>query len=186
MKRSLTSNGSTFFYTLKRSFLSKRLRILIKSSGDVMVTAPRIISLHRIELFLKDHTNWILEKLENIKALQKQTVLQKGQLGLHANSARARKLAHDRAAYFAAVYGVSYNRISIKNQSTQWGSCSSKKNLNFNYKIVFLPPDLADYVVVHEICHLLQMNHSPKFWKEVAKTFPNYREKIRALKNFKM
>jgi predicted metal-dependent hydrolase len=69
-----------------------------------------------------------------------------------------------------------YNRITIRNQKTRWGSCSSKRNLNFNYRIVFLPQDLAVYLVVHEICHLLELNHSRKFWELVAQFLPDHKE----------
>lgn len=182
MKRSLPVNGVTFLYTLKRPILSRKLRILIKPSGDVVVTAPRSVTLAKIEHFLKEQAAWIIEKVNFAKEKNKQLKDLKVQTSFSANSARARKLAHERARYFAGVYGVSYNKISIKNQSTQWGSCSSKKNLNFNYRIVFLPPDLVDYIVVHEICHLIEMNHSERFWKQVARIVPNYRTQMLKLK----
>lgn len=91
---------------------------------------------------------------------------------------RALALVHARILYFNAFYRFKINRISIKNQKTRWGSCSKKGNLNFNYRIALLPPQLADYVIVHELCHLGEFNHSANFWKLVAKTIPNY-QKIR-------
>ncbi len=87
----------------------------------------------------------------------------------------ARRLAHQRVAYFNHFYQFKVHRIAIRNQKTRWGSCSKKGNLNFNYKIVLLPSELADYVIVHELCHLGQFNHSPAFWKLVATTIPNYK-----------
>lgn len=177
MKRSLELEGTSVYYTLKRPLFSRRLRILIKSTGDIVVTAPKVLSLKKIEEFLAFQKDWILEKVKLTKERQAILTKNRAQMSLPANSARARKLAHDRVKYFAGLYGVSYNSIRIKNQSTQWGSCSSKKNLNFNYKIVFLPPELADYVIVHEVCHLLEMNHSERFWKQVARTIPDYKTK---------
>ena len=88
---------------------------------------------------------------------------------------RARSLATERALHFAQRYGVTINSISIKNLKSRWGSCSKKGNLNFHYKIALLPPPLADYLVAHEVCHLRELNHSPKFWSLVAREIPNYR-----------
>ena len=92
------------------------------------------------------------------------------------HQAGARVLIHERLAYFAPLCGVVYKRVAIRNQRRRWGSCSSLGNLNFNYRLVFLPPELCDYVIVHELCHLKQMNHGPLFWAEVEKVLPNYVE----------
>lgn len=86
----------------------------------------------------------------------------------------ARAFVHDRIKVLNAPYGFQYNKIAIRNSSSRWGSCSTKKNLNFNYKIVLLPPELADYIIVHELCHLQELNHSPNFWALVAGSVPNY------------
>lgn len=94
-------------------------------------------------------------------------------------------LVHDRLKYFNNFYNFKFNRVSIKNQKTRWGSCSKKGNLNFNYKIVLLPPKLADYIIVHELCHLKELNHSDRFWNLVAKTFPDYLKLRQELKNIK-
>ncbi|MCX6723419.1 MAG: M48 family metallopeptidase [Candidatus Staskawiczbacteria bacterium] len=87
---------------------------------------------------------------------------------------QARIFVENRLSYFNKFYKFEINRIAIKNTSRRWGSCSSKKNLNFNYKIIYLKPELADYLIVHELCHLGQLNHSKKFWALVCKAIPNY------------
>ncbi|MCX6718517.1 MAG: M48 family metallopeptidase [Candidatus Staskawiczbacteria bacterium] len=92
------------------------------------------------------------------------------------NRETARIFVENRLSYFNKFYKFEINRVAIKNTSTRWGSCSSKKNLNFNYKIIYLKPYLADYLIVHELCHLGQLNHSKKFWALVAKAIPNYAE----------
>ncbi|PIR89389.1 MAG: hypothetical protein COU07_00620 [Candidatus Harrisonbacteria bacterium CG10_big_fil_rev_8_21_14_0_10_40_38] len=94
----------------------------------------------------------------------------------------ARRLIHERVGYFNQIYDHSFNRIFIKNQKTCWGSCSEKRNLNFNYKLFFLPAILRDYVIVHELCHLEEFNHSPRFWGLVSRVFPDYRKLRRELK----
>ena len=84
--------------------------------------------------------------------------------------------------YYAGIMGVNYKKVTVKNQKTRCGSCSSKGNLNFNYKLYFLPDRLMDYVIVHELAHLRHMNHSEAFWKEVEKYYPNYKECRKELK----
>jgi len=86
----------------------------------------------------------------------------------------ARIFVENRISYFNKFYNFKINRIAIKNTKTRWGSCSSKGNLNFNYKIIYLKPELADYLIVHELCHLGELNHSRRFWALVSKTIPDY------------
>ena len=96
--------------------------------------------------------------------------------------ARAAKVIPERVAYFAGIVGVSYGRITIRCQKTRWGSCSSKGNLNFNCLLMLAPPEVLDSVVVHELCHLKEMNHSKAFYDEVLRAYPNYREDHQWLK----
>ncbi len=98
----------------------------------------------------------------------------------HREIARATITA--RVDYFAFVHGFEYGRIAIKDQKRCWGSCSAKQNLNFNYKLLFLPPELLDYIVVHELCHLRHLHHRSTFWEEVEKIIPEYKERILALR----
>ncbi len=98
----------------------------------------------------------------------------------------ARVLVLERLAIYNQIYQYKYNRISIRDQKTRWGSCSSKGNINFNYKIALLPTHLADYIVVHELCHVGEMNHSSRFWDLVARTIPNYLECRAQLKSIKL
>lgn len=100
----------------------------------------------------------------------------------------ARELTLARLHHFNQHYGFTWNRVAIRNQRTCWGSCTSLKNLNFSYKIIFLPSHLQDYLIVHELCHLAELNHSPRFWNKVAETLPDYnlykKELQRLEKNF--
>ena len=95
---------------------------------------------------------------------------------------QARRFVENRINYFNKFYNFKMNRVAIKNQSTRWGSCSSKGNLNFNYKIIYLRPALADYLIVHELCHLGELNHSKRFWALVKKTISDYIELNRELR----
>ncbi len=99
-----------------------------------------------------------------------------------ANKEAARELTLARLAHFNQHYHFEWNRVAIRNQRRCWGSCSAKKNLNFNYKILFLPPYLADYLIVHEMCHLVELNHGKKFWDLVAEQIPNPKQCARDLR----
>ena len=92
------------------------------------------------------------------------------------NRERARTLVENRLSVINKFYNFKINRIAIKNTKTRWGSCSSKGNLNFNYKIIYLKQEFADYLIVHELCHLGQFNHSKNFWALVEKTVPDYKK----------
>ena len=98
----------------------------------------------------------------------------------------SRKLIEQRAAYYAAKMGIAYGRISMRNQKTRWGSCSSDGNLNFNCRLLYVPLELLDYVVVHELAHRRHMNHSAEFWKEVEKYLPDYKERKARLKQYRV
>lgn len=98
---------------------------------------------------------------------------------------KALEIVNERIVFFNQFYGYRWNNIVIRNQKTRWGSCSKKGNLNFNYKIALLPSEVADYIIVHELCHLGEFNHSENFWNLVAKTIPDYKEIRKNLKNNK-
>ena len=101
------------------------------------------------------------------------------------NREAARALVHERVSHWRAAYGFTVRKIAIRNQLTRWGSCSKNGNLNFNYRIVRLPPHLADYLIVHELCHLKEFNHSKAFWKLVQMTIPDFRKARKELKAVK-
>lgn len=86
--------------------------------------------------------------------------------------------------HLSAKMGVTYEKITIRNQSTRWGSCSAKGNLNFNWRLVLLPETLAEYVVVHELAHRKEMNHSKKFWAVVEQELPDYKQRKKELKTY--
>jgi len=99
------------------------------------------------------------------------TLAAKADFLLHKDAALA--LAADRVAFFCRIYGVQVNTIRIRNQRTRWGSCSQKGNLSLNYRIALLPMHLVDYIIVHEVCHLKEFNHSQRFWDLVMQTVPD-------------
>ena len=94
---------------------------------------------------------------------------------LFRSADEALRVIPERVRFYAPVVGVTYGRITIRNQRTRWGSCSAKGNLNFNCLLMKAPPEVLDYVVVHELCHRLEMNHSPRFWAQVERVLPDYK-----------
>ena len=91
------------------------------------------------------------------------------------NKEKARAVIVGKVEKYNGIFNYRIGRVSIRNQKTRWGSCSKHGNLNFSYKVLFLPEELADYIIVHELCHLQELNHSQKFWNLVGKVFPNYK-----------
>jgi len=124
---------------------------------------------------MQQKVDWILKKLTGMKSVDPRLATQSRRTYL-ANKERARQFIEQRLDLVNQKYGFQYNRISVRNQKTRWGSCSKDGNLNFNYKIIFLPQRVADYIIVHELCHLKEMNHSKRFWGLVAESFPDYKK----------
>lgn len=162
-------------YTLKKNPKTKNIRLSIYKNGEVVVTAPPFVDMNIIEKFLHDKTDWIERQLLKFfkRRIQRITHTKKE---IEEYSQKALVLIEQRLVHFNQHYNFSYKKISIRNQKSRWGSCSSKGSLQFNYKIALLEPELQDYIVVHELCHLGEFNHSERFWALVARTIPQYKE----------
>jgi len=172
----------SFTYSIRLSGRARRVRLSIHSDGRVVVTAPRRVSQRFIDEFIRANEAWVVEKIAEAKKLQKKYSPAGTRAEFLQYREQARTLVHERLKHFNAFYNFSYQRVAIKNQSTRWGSCSKQGNLNFNYKLALLPAHLADYVIVHELCHLKEMNHSPKFWALVEQTIPDYKKRRKELR----
>ena len=155
----------------------KTLALQIEKDGTVLVRAPYLFPEHEIMGFVEKHRDWIAEHRSRVlaQAEERKNTVHLTEQELQDLAGAAGKDLPRRAAHFASVIGVSYGRITIRNQKTKWGSCSSRGNLNFNCLLMLAPEYVRDYVVVHELCHRKQMNHSPAFWEEVEKVLPDYR-----------
>ena len=171
----------TLNYTLKFSRKAKKIRLTVKHNGEIILTVPKRASVQVARRFLNSKTNWILNKLEFFKKFPQVKRSKPSKHEYLKQKKMAQALALQKVTYWNKIYNFKIGRISIRNQTTRWGSCSKKGNLNFNFKIVFLPEALVDYLVVHELCHLQEFNHSRKFWMLVAKTIPDFKLKKQAL-----
>ena len=159
-------------YILIRS-KRKTISIVIKPSGEVEVRCPTRCSKREVDAFVVSKEDWIRKHLETIATRAQLPVLTMEELQKLADTAAT--VLPVRVRHFAKEMGVSYGRITIRSQRTRWGSCRPKGNLNFNCLLMLAPAEVQDYVVIHELCHRKELNHSPKFWTEVEKGCPNYR-----------
>ena len=162
-------------YTVIRS--ARKTLCLQWKAGELIVRAPRLATRAQIAEMVEKHADWIekqrqkMERAErNLASVEKLTPE-----ALQALADRAMKVVPERVAHYAPLVGVSYGRITIRNQRTRWGSCSSAGNLNFNCLLMLAPPEVLDSVVVHELCHRKEPNHSKRFYAEVLRVFPDYR-----------
>jgi len=143
----------------------------------------RGVSRAEVDAFVASKREWIARSVEAMKEVD-ESVLRRGSRAEYIrNKEAAREFIVRRIGVLNAEGQFRFGDIRIKNQKTCWGSCSVKGNLNFNYKILFLEPRVADYIIAHELCHLHQMNHSPKFWKLVGELVPDYEVLKKELRN---
>ena len=149
------------------------MRLAVYPDARVVVTAPTALGIEVIERFVEKHSDWVHR---NIAKTVGRKVVHIRKIEIEILKKRALTLASMRCAHFAGHYGLSYKKITIRAQKSRWGSCSRAGNLSFNYKIAALPAHIADYIIAHEICHLIEMNHSKRFWALVAKAIPNHKE----------
>ena len=169
-------------YTLIVSHRAKRMRITIYPKGVVKITVPKKVSSHVITACILEKSAWIFSRSDYYKTLPPapQSAQIKKEYTKHKDEAL--HIVTEAVKKYNTLYNFTYKDIHIKNQKTLWGSCSRQGNLNFNYKIALLKEALRDYVVVHELCHLQEFNHSSSFWNLVAKTIPNHKELRKELK----
>ena len=163
----------------------KTLAMRITGPNQVEIRAPRSATKSQIDDFIRQHQSWLDKHLaivnqreEELSSLPAFTAQE-----IRALADRALQAIPPRVYQFSKLLSVTYGRITIRNQKSKWGSCSSQGNLNFNCLLMLCPSAVMDYVVIHELCHRKEMNHSPRFWAEVEKVLPDYRERRAWLKD---
>ena len=162
----------------------KTLSIRIAQEGNLEIRAPLGMPKGEIEAFLKEKAQWI--ETHRAKVLAEYAQGQEAPLGeeeILTLAEQMRQRLPEKLNRHAASMGVTFGRVTIRCQQTRWGSCSSRGNLNFNCLLMLAPEEVLDYVVVHELAHRKQMNHSALFWQEVARECPDYKKSLRWLKD---
>lgn len=185
----MVSGSSKFEYEIIRSN-RRTIAITVLRDSKVLVKAPMRYPLEELEKFVDSKERWILEKQSVVRIKQHNHAeakkLSAGMLNQNGITYRetARNAIVPRVVFYAKLMQVHFNGIRIKEQKSRWGSCSSKGNLNFNWRLVLMPQEVLDYVVVHELCHLRHMNHSREFWAYVEEIMPDYRRWKKWLKEY--
>ncbi len=183
-------------YELQESTRSKHLRIVVHPDGRVVVTKPARMNMRAVEKWVEAREVWVEETRDKFRKHSERfekkhgtpielPKLRRGSAAYVEAVKNARALARGRLEHFNRIYSFTYTSISIRNQMTRWGSCSARGNLSFNYRIALIPSELADYLIVHELCHTKEHNHSARFWAQVARTIPDYKEKRNELHRYR-
>lgn len=167
----------------------KTIGLQVKEDGSVLLRIPNRLSVRALQDFLNREQSWIWQKAEQMQSRIKQRETTGATPVEQLSPEELEKIKEKigfRVNYYSKIMGVTVGRITIRNQKTRWGSCSSKGNLNFNYQLYYLPDELLDYVVVHELSHRRHMNHSADFWEEVEKYCPDYKTYRKQLKEYRL
>ena len=168
---------------------SGRNTVSLQIDKDLKVTvrAPYRMSDAAVRKFIEEKSDWIEKHIRKMQERREEYEAEPGELltveELRELARKAAEYIPGRVACYAPLIGVSYGRITIRNQRSRWGSCSSRGNLNFNCLLMLAPPEIIDYVIVHELCHRREMNHSPLFWQEVERVLPDYKRRRKWLKD---
>jgi predicted metal-dependent hydrolase len=176
-------------YVVRINKRAKRVLITVHPDARVSITTPRKMRLETIERLMLSKRRWILESQEKMRAKYPAGLVARTKHSateIKKYKEQALCLVNARLGYFNTLYNYSYKKVMIRNQKSRWGSCSRQGTLSFNYRLALIPAHLADYVIVHELCHLKQMNHSPKFWTLVEKTIPDYKARRKELRTLQL
>ncbi|MEI8343953.1 MAG: M48 family metallopeptidase [Candidatus Moraniibacteriota bacterium] len=181
--KKVTLGSEKIEYTVRKHRTAKRLKLAIYCDGNCVVTLPWRMGFLSADEFIRKNAEWVLEKMKAMKKIGRNSLFARHDHVEYLKlKEHAREMVAKRLDKFNAIYGFKYKGVAIRNQKTRWGSCSSKGNLNFNYKILLLPQRHADYIIVHELCHLKEFNHSKRFWNLVAQTIPEYEKIVEQLR----
>lgn len=167
----------------------KTMAIQIGSDCTVKARIPYGIPDHIIQEYISKHQGWIVRKYTETSARKRERqqadIPSYDELDSFTKKLIKEKIV-ERVLYYSELIGVSVGRVTVRNQKTRWGSCSSKGNVNFNYRLYYMPEPLLNYVVVHELAHRRHMNHSLIFWEEVSKYCPDYKERRKQLREYSL
>lgn len=174
--RELLHNNHRVEYIVRKTSRAKRYSITVHPGPRIIATAPFRASQKGVQRFVQHHADWVVHAASSIAQQPLITPFGKTRKEYEYWKETARTAITQAVKEINKHYEFSYNRISIRNQKSCWGSCSNKQNLNFNYRLLFMPDELLRYVVAHELCHLEYLNHSQQFWQRVEETVPQYKQ----------
>ena len=182
-RKTISLAGQEIEYELLSSRQARKMRIEVGVNG-LKVVKPVFVPFIFIEQFIKSRAVWIIKNLAVTRTYVSPPTISKDELIILKR--RAAHLILARLEFYNQSYGYKFKSLSVRDQKTRWGSCSRLGALNFNCRLALLPENLLDYVAVHELCHLKEMNHSAKFWTLVERTIPDYKERRKKLHSFNL
>lgn len=159
-------------FEIKKSARSRSLRITVRTDGSVLITQPTFLRDEAVQTFIEAKRDWIEKAVARYKSADILQIPKANKRDFDKYKREAKLLVLEKLRVFNEHYKSTFGKVTIKNQKSRWGSCSRHKNLNFNYRIIFLPEHLQDYLVVHELCHTKVFNHSRDFWALVEEKIP--------------
>ena len=161
------------------------LRITVRPFQDVRVSVPLGLSLESAGKMVESKQEWIKKQLSNVRSYE-ESALANRKNNVPIDVEAACEHLYQRLIFLAQKFNFGFNRITFRIQKTRWGSCSHKNNLNLNVKLIKLPQELQDYVILHELVHTKVKNHSPLFWQEMEKALPEAKKLNKELSKYKL
>jgi predicted metal-dependent hydrolase len=184
MKKNLLLLGERVDYTVVKSKRARSIRISIDQFDGLVVTLPQLTPLFFAERFLVQKAPWILRHLRLLRKRIPRDKITVTKKDFEAGKHDFLTYVTDRFTFFNAFYKFNYGFIRIRRQKSIWGSCTRDGNLQFNFALKSLPGPIIDYVIVHELCHLREHNHSHNFWSLVSRMIPDHKEKRKVLRAY--
>lgn len=184
MNEEIVLFNKTVNYSIRVSTRAQRMRVAVYADGDIIVTSPVGVSREKLKQFIETKKHWISNKLDQKRHPAIKELAEGSDAHFEEHKSQAEMRVAGKLKKWSDQLYLSYESFTVKKHKSRWGSCSSNNKLSFNYKILFLPNELQDYVIVHELCHTVRKDHSKFFWALVAKSLPEYcklRIKLRAL-----
>lgn len=160
---------------------AKKMNITVKPFKGVRVAVPRELSFKKAEKIARSKASWLVKHLDKMRKLEEEYMATPGP---HIDRKEARQVLVSRIEEIAERHGYSYNRVTIRNQKTRWGSCSGKNNISLNMKLVLLPDELRDFIILHELVHTRVKNHGDQFWAEILRVEPKARALNKQINQF--
>jgi len=171
--------------TIKKSY-RRTISLTVNDDGSLLVRAPYFATRKQINKFLESKQKWIQKSIFKVQQRSDQADRFKNLININDIKnyrKKARNLLTERTDYYSEKYNLPYTNIKITRAKTRWGSCNHKNGLNFNWKILFAPPEVVDYLVVHELSHTIHKNHKKDFWNRVELMHPDYKNSRKWLKD---
>lgn len=167
---------------VRRSERAQRMRLVVAPGGGAILTAPIFESADAIDCFLAQHRGWLEKSRRKMAGLVRLPIFRRASFMMYKEATR--EFLEERVVHWNRVFRFEYGKISVRNTRWTWGSCSHNGNLNFSHALLFVPPLIVDYVVVHELCHLRERNHGSAFWRLVGSALPDYPLRRRELRRY--